>query len=84
MKNVCIIFLLSIIISLTALGFGGVFENSTIWVNGEKAGENKYGYSSFETDIADRMMSNIQQKINRFTSLRNLFVSFRVETSKAY
>ena len=27
MKNVCIIFLLSIIISLTALGFGGVFEN---------------------------------------------------------
>ena len=27
MKNVCIIFLLSIIISLTALGFGDVFEN---------------------------------------------------------
>ncbi len=27
MKNVCIIFLLSIIISLTALGFGGVFKN---------------------------------------------------------
>ena len=27
MKNICIIFLLSIIISLTALGFGGVFEN---------------------------------------------------------
>lgn len=40
--------------------------------------------ASFETDIADRMMSNIQQKINRFASLRNLFVSFRVETSKAY
>ena len=27
MKNICIIFLLSVIISLTALGFGGVFEN---------------------------------------------------------
>ena len=27
MKNVCIIFLLSIIISLTALGFGGIFKN---------------------------------------------------------
>lgn len=35
------------------LEFGGVFENSTIWVNGEKAGENKYGYSSFETDITE-------------------------------
>ena len=33
------------------LAFGGIYENSTIWVNGKKVGGRAYGYSSFETDI---------------------------------
>lgn len=33
------------------LHFGGIFENSTIWVNGQYAGGRKYGYSSFRVDI---------------------------------
>ena len=32
--------------------FEGVYMNSTIYVNGEVAGEWKYGYSSFELDIS--------------------------------
>jgi beta-galactosidase len=37
--------------SLYFLRFGGIYENSTVWVNGECAGGRKYGYSSFELDI---------------------------------
>lgn len=33
------------------LHFDGVFENSTVIVNGKKAGGKKYGYSPFEVDI---------------------------------
>ncbi len=33
------------------LEFGGIFEDSTIWINGELAGGRKYGYSSFAVDI---------------------------------
>lgn len=33
------------------LDFGGIFENSTIWVNEREAGGWKYGYSSFRLDI---------------------------------
>ena len=33
------------------LDFGGVFENSTITVNGQYAGGRKYGYSPFRLDI---------------------------------
>ena len=35
------------------LYFEGVYQDSTVYVNGKKAGENKYGYSSFETDISE-------------------------------
>ncbi|UQZ35546.1 glycoside hydrolase family 2 [Paenibacillus sp. PK3_47] len=35
------------------LQFGGIYENSTIWVNGKEAGGQKYGYTSFELDITD-------------------------------
>lgn len=33
------------------LEFGGIYENSTIWVNGKEAGGHKYGYSSFRLDV---------------------------------
>lgn len=33
------------------LGFDGVYENSTVWVNGVEAGGRKYGYSGFALDI---------------------------------
>ena len=35
------------------LEFGGIFENSTIWVNGAKAGKQLYGYTGFTLDITD-------------------------------
>lgn len=33
------------------LCFGGVFEKSTVWVNGQCAGGHNYGYTSFEIDV---------------------------------
>ena len=33
------------------LYFEGVYQDCTVYVNGNAAGENKYGYSSFEVDI---------------------------------
>ncbi len=33
------------------LYFEGVYQDCTVYVNGKEAGENKYGYSSFEVDI---------------------------------
>ena len=35
-----------------ALLFEGVYMNSAVWVNGQKAGEWKYGYSAFEFNIS--------------------------------
>ena len=34
-----------------ALNFEGVYMNCAVWVNGKKAGEWKYGYSSFYFDV---------------------------------
>lgn len=36
----------------SAIRFEGVYMNSAVWVNGKKAGEWKYGYSTFEFDIS--------------------------------
>ncbi|MCI1859598.1 MAG: DUF4982 domain-containing protein [Sporolactobacillus sp.] len=33
------------------LDFGGIYENSTVWINGIEAGGRKYGYSPFQLDI---------------------------------
>lgn len=38
---------------LYKLCFDGVYENCTVWVNGQTAGQNAYGYSSFALDITD-------------------------------
>ena len=35
-----------------ALRFEAVYMNSAVWINGKKAGEWKYGYSTFEFDIS--------------------------------
>ena len=35
-----------------AIRFEAVYMNSAVWVNGKKAGEWKYGYSTFELDIS--------------------------------
>lgn len=39
------------------LDFGGIFENSTIYINDKEAGGNKYGYSSFRLDISDYIIN---------------------------
>lgn len=33
------------------LDFGGIMENSTVWVNGQEAGGRAYGYSAFRLDV---------------------------------
>lgn len=35
------------------LDFDGIYEDSTVWVNGQEAGGRKYGYSPFRLDITD-------------------------------
>ena len=35
------------------IDFGGVYMNSTVWVNGEKLGTHPYGYTPFSYDITD-------------------------------
>lgn len=35
------------------LEFGGIYENSTVWVNGKYAGGRKYGYSPFSLEVTD-------------------------------
>lgn len=35
------------------LAFGGIYEDSTVYVNGKEAGGRKYGYSSFALDITE-------------------------------
>ncbi len=37
--------------------FEGVYQDCTVYVNGKEAGENKYGYSSFEVDITKHLVS---------------------------
>jgi beta-galactosidase len=34
-----------------AIQFDGIYEHSTVWVNGHEAGSRPYGYSSFQYDI---------------------------------
>lgn len=35
------------------LEFGGIMENSTVWVNGKEAGGRSYGYSMFTLDVTE-------------------------------
>ncbi len=37
------------------LEFGGIYENSTVWVNRVLAGGRKYGYSSFALDVTEAL-----------------------------
>lgn len=46
----------------TSIRFEGVYMDSTVFVNGEKAGDWKYGYSTFEFDITD-FIKNGENKI---------------------
>lgn len=47
------------------LDFGGVFENSTIWINGCEAGRHKYGYSPFRIDATSYVSEGINEIIVR-------------------
>lgn len=44
-----------------AIAFEGVYMNSSVWINGKKAGEWKYGYGSFEFDISELVHEGINQ-----------------------
>jgi beta-galactosidase len=35
--------------------FDGVYMNAEVWINGQKLGENPYGYTSFWFDISDKV-----------------------------
>lgn len=43
------------------LAFGGVYENSTVWVNGRTAGGHKYGYSSFALDVTEFLREGVNR-----------------------
>lgn len=43
------------------LDFGGIYENSTIWINSKKAGGRKYGYSSFRLEITELVQEGENQ-----------------------
>lgn len=36
--------------------FGAVYENCTVWVNGQSAGSHRYGYSTFRLDITKHLV----------------------------
>ena len=38
------------------LQFDGVYENSTVWVNGQEVGGQKYGYSRFTLELQTAFM----------------------------
>ncbi|ADE53393.1 sugar-binding domain-containing protein [Coraliomargarita akajimensis] len=40
----------------TYLHFDGVYNNSTVYLNGEKLGDHPYGYSPFYFDISDKLV----------------------------
>ena len=40
----------------TVLQFDGIFQDSTVYLNGEKAGGWAYGYSEFTVDITEKMV----------------------------
>lgn len=46
-----------------ALRFEGVYMNCAVWVNSQKAGEWKYGYSTFEFDISKYVKSGENEVI---------------------
>ena len=35
------------------LHFEGVYQNCTVFINGQKAGSHRYGYTAFDVDISD-------------------------------
>ena len=41
-----------------AIRFEGVYMNSGVWIDGKKAGEWKYGYSTFEFDISELLKND--------------------------
>lgn len=47
------------------LYFGGVYENASLWVNGQLIGCHKYGYSSFSMDITPAVKSGENELLLR-------------------
>lgn len=47
------------------LDFGGIYEESTIWLNGMEAGGHRYGYSSFRLDVTDLVKNGENQILIR-------------------
>lgn len=47
------------------LEFGGIFENSTVWVNGKTVGGQLYGYSGFSLDLTNFVHSGSNQVLIR-------------------
>ncbi len=45
------------------LRFEGVYMDSTLYVNGEKAGDWKYGYSTFDMDITEQAAAGVNEVI---------------------
>ena len=47
------------------LYFGGVFENCTVWVNGQEVGGQHFGYTSFELDVTTAVHEGVNDLLVR-------------------
>lgn len=47
------------------LDFGGIFEDSTIWVNGIRVGGRQYGYSPFRLDVTEALKNGENELLVR-------------------
>ena len=52
-----------------AIRFEGIYMNSAVWIDGEKAGEWKYGYSTFEFDISEILNDKLEGLHKQFEIL---------------
>lgn len=77
------------------LDFDGVFENSTVWVNGQEAGGHQYGYSPFQLDVTSLVRQgenqlyikadNTAQPADRWLSAAGIYRTVRwIETEEKH
>ena len=53
------------------LDFGGIMENSTVWVNGKEAGGRRYGYSAFRLDVTELVKTGDNEILIRVDNTAN-------------
>ena len=50
------------------LHFEGVYQNCSVFVNGQLAGRHKYGYTAFDVDLSDRVQPGETRWLSMWTT----------------